>query len=120
MKASQAFFRQKNPQVIINSLVDYLCTHDPYYPWYQYIANTYDNSITGYVPIPNQENPFEYLKHIIREEPNTNEILVYYHTDGEFFSFHRLQDEPLADIQDAEYTYACPKTFGITFYLFED
>ena len=120
MKTSQASFRQKNPQVIINSLLAYLCTHDSYYPWYQYIANTYDNSITGYVPIPNQENPFEYLEHIIREEPNTNEILVYYNTDDEFFSFHRLQDEPLADIQYAESTHACHKTFGITFYLFED
>ena len=38
MKTSQASFRQKNPQAIINSLLAYLCTHDSYYPWYQYIA----------------------------------------------------------------------------------
>lgn len=48
MKTSQASFRQKNPQAIINSLLAYLCTHDSYYPWYQYIANTYDNSITDF------------------------------------------------------------------------
>lgn len=120
MKTSQASFRQKNPQAIINSLLAYLCTHDSYYPWYQYIANTYDNSITGYVPIPNQENPFEFLEHIIREEPNTKEILVYYNTDDEFLSFHRLQDEPLADIQYAESTHAAYKGYGLTFYLFKD
>ena len=115
--SNQASFRQKNPQAIINSLLAYLCTYDSYYPWYQYIANTYDNSITGYVSIPNQENPFEYLEHIIREEPNTKEILVYYNTDDEFLSFHRLQDEPMADTSTAEDTY---KAYGITFYLFKD
>ena len=31
MKTSQASFRQKNPQAIINSLLAYLCTHDSYY-----------------------------------------------------------------------------------------
>lgn len=77
---NQASFRQKNPQAIINSLLAYLCTYDSYYPWYQYIANTYD----------------------------------------EFFSFHRLQDEPLADIQYAESTYAAYKGYGLTFYLFKD
>lgn len=117
MKTSQASFRQENPQAIINSLLAYLCTYDSYYPWYQYIANTYDNSITCYEPKDNLENPFESLEHIIREEPNTKEILVYYNTDDEFLSFHRLQDEPMADIQDAESTY---KGYGLTFYLFKD
>lgn len=117
MKTSQASFRQKNPQAIINSLLAYLCTHDSYYPWYQYIANTYDNSITGYVPTPNKENPFEYLEHIIREDLNTNEILVYYNTDDEFFTFNSLEEEPMADTDTAEDTY---KAYGITFYLFKD
>ena len=120
MKTNQTSFRQKNPQAIINSLLAYLCTYDSYYPWYQYISNTYDNSITGYEPEDNLNNPFEYLEHIIREEPNTNEILVYYNTDDEFLSFHRLQDEPLADIQYAESTHAAYKGYGITFYLFKD
>lgn len=108
--------RQKNPQVIINSLLAYLCTYDSYYPWYQYIANTYDNSITCYEPKNNQENPFEYLEHIIKEEPKP-EILVYYNTDDEFFTFNRLQDEPMADTSMAEDTYIFE---GITFYLFKD
>ena len=117
MKTSQASFRQKNPQAIINSLLAYLCTYESYLPWYQYITNTYDNSITGYVSIPNQENPFEFLEHIIREEPNTKEILVYYNTDDEFLSFNSLEEEPMADTSTAEDTY---KGYGLTFYLFKD
>ena len=120
MKTSQASFRQKNPQAIINSLLAYLCTHDSYYPWYQYIANTYDNSITGYEPRDNMENAFEYLEHIIREEPETKEILVYYNTDDEYFLFSRLSDEPDADIEYAESTHAAYKGYGLTFYLFKD
>lgn len=115
MKTSQASFRQKNPQAIINSLLAYLCTHDSYYPWYQYIANTYDNNFTGYVPIPDKENPFIALEAYLREPKP--EILVYYNTDEEYFTFNRLQDEPMADTDTAEDTY---KAYGITFYLFKD
>lgn len=33
------------------------------------------------------------------------EILVYYNTDEEYFTFNRLQDEPMADTSMAEDTY---------------
>lgn len=65
MKTSQASFRQKNPQAIINSLLAYLCTHDSYYPWYQYIANTYDNSITDFHY--DETDYFEHLTNLIQD-----------------------------------------------------
>ena len=120
MKTNQASFRQKNPQAIINSLLAYLCTYDSYYPWYQYIANTYDNSITNFESQRyGEEHYFDRLTNLIRDSKVT-QILVYYNTDDEFLSFHRLQDEPLADIQYAESTHAAYKAYGITFYLFKD
>ena len=117
MKTNQTSFRQKNPQAIINSLLAYLCTYDSYYPWYQYIANTYDNSITGFHY--EETDYFEHLTNLIQDFKVT-EILVYYNTDDEFLSFHRLQDEPMADIQYAESTHAAYKGYGLTFYLFKD
>lgn len=114
MKTSQASFRQKNPQAIINSLLAYLCTHGSYYPWYQYIANTYDNSITGFHY--DETDYFEHLTNLIQDFTVT-EILVYYNTDDEFFTFNSLEEEPMADTDTAEDTY---KTYGITFYLFKD
>ena len=104
MKTSQASFRQKNPQAIINSLLAYLCTHDSYYPWYQYIANTYDNSITDFHY--DETDYFEHLTNLIQDFKVT-EILVYYNTE----------EEPMADTDTAEDTY---KAYGITFYLFKD
>lgn len=52
MKTSQI-----NPQIAINVLMGYLCTYNYYYSWYRFIHNTYDNNFTGYVPIPDKENP---------------------------------------------------------------
>lgn len=114
MKTSQASFRQKNPQAIINSLLAYLCTQDSYYPWYQYIANTYDNSITDFHY--DETDYFEHLTNLIQDFKVT-EILVYYNTDDEFFTFNTLQEEPTADTDTADDTY---KAYGITFYLFKD
>lgn len=48
---------QINPQIAINTLMGYLCTYNYYYSWYNFIHNTYDNNFTGYVPIPDKENP---------------------------------------------------------------
>lgn len=45
------------------------------------------------------------------------EILVYYNTDEEYFTFNRLQDEPMADTSMAEDTYIFD---GVTFYIFKD
>ena len=105
-----------NPQTAINALIGYLCTfHDPYYHWYNYIHNTYDNSLTGYVPILGKENPFIALEAYLREPKP--EILVYYNTDEEYFTFNRLQDEPMADTSMAEDTYIFD---GVTFYIFKD
>ena len=92
MKTSQASFRQKNPQAIINLLLAYLCTYDPYYPWYQYIANTYNNSITDFHY--DETDYFEHLTNLIQDLKVT-EILVYYNTDDEFFTFNTLQEEPI-------------------------
>lgn len=105
---------QTDPQAIINSLLAYLCTHDSYYPWYQYIANTYDNSITDFHY--DETDYFEHLTNLIQDFKVT-EILVYYNTDDEFFTFNTLQEEPMADTDTAEDTY---KAYGITFYLFKD
>lgn len=105
-----------NPQTAINALIGYLCTfYDPYYHWYNYIHNTYDNSLTGYVPIPGKENPFEALADYLRQ--SKPEILVYLNTDEEYFTFNRLQDEPMADTSMAEDTYIFD---GVTFYIFKD
>lgn len=71
---NQASFRQKNPQAIINSLLAYLCTYDSYYPWYQYIANTYDNSITDFHY--DETDYFEHLTNLIQDFKVT-EILGY-------------------------------------------
>lgn len=111
MKTSQI-----NPQIAINALIAHLgTTYNYYYPWYDYIHNTYDNNLTGYVPIPGKENPFEALADYLRE--SKPEILVYFNTDDEYFAFNRLQDEPMADISDAEDTYIFD---GVTFYIFKD
>ena len=115
---NQASFRQKNPQAIINSLLAYLCTYDSYYPWYQYIANTYDNSITGFNDFY-ELNYFEHLTNLIRDF-KVREILIYYNTDNEFFRFIELKDVSNADIQYAESTHAAYKAYGLTFYLFKD
>lgn len=104
-----------NPQIAINALIGYLCTDDPDYPWYQYIHNTYDSDITGYVSIPNQENPFLALEAYLKEPKP--EILVYYNTDDEFFDFTRLQDEPMADPSTADDTFTYEEA---TFYIFKD
>ena len=45
------------------------------------------------------------------------EILVCYNTDEEYFTFNRLQDEPMADTSMAEDTYIFD---GVTFYIFKD
>lgn len=74
MKTSQASFRQKNPQAIINSLLAYLCTYDSYYPWYQYIANTYDNSITDFHY--NETDYFEHLTNLIQDFKVTGYIII--------------------------------------------
>lgn len=50
-------------------------------------------------------------------EIKVTEILVYYNTDDEFFTFNSLEEEPMADTDTAEDTY---KAYGITFYLFKD
>lgn len=106
-----------NPQTAINALIGYLCTfYDPYYHWYNYIHNTYDNSLTGYVPIPGKENPFEALADYLRQ--SKPEILVYLNTDEEYFTFNRLQDEPMADTSMAEDTYIL--NGKVTFYIFKD
>lgn len=106
-----------NPQTAINALIGYLCTfYDPYYHWYNYIHNTYDNSLTGYVPISGKENPFEALADYLRE--SKPEILVYLNTDEEYFTFNRLQDEPMADTSMAEDTYIL--NGKVTFYIFKD
>lgn len=112
--SNQASFRQKNPQAIINSLLAYFCTYDPYYPWYQYIANTYDNSITDFHY--DETDYFEHLTNLIQDLKVTK-ILVYYNTDDEFFTFNSLEEEPMADTDTADDTY---KAYGITFYLFKD
>lgn len=81
---------QINPQIAINALMGYLSTYNYYYSWYNFIHNTYDSKFTGYVPIPDKENPFIALEEYLREPKP--EILVYYNTDEEYFTFHRLQD----------------------------
>ena len=78
---------QINPQIAINALMGYLGTYNYYYSWYNFIHNTYDSNFTGYVP------------------------------DEEYFTFNRLQDEPMADTSMAEDTYIFD---GVTFYIFED
>lgn len=40
-----------------------------------------------------------------------------YNTDEEYFTFNRLQDEPMADTSMAEDTYIFD---GVTFYIFKD
>lgn len=106
---------QINPQIAINALMGYLGTYNYYYSWYRFIHNTYDNNFTGYVPIPDKENPFIALEEYLREPKP--EILVYYNTDEECFTFNRLQDEPMADTSMAEDTYIFD---GVTFYIFKD
>lgn len=103
---------QINPQIAINALMGYLGTYNYYYSWYNFIHNTY---FTGYVPIPSKENPFIALEEYLREPKP--EILVYYNTDEEYFTFNRLQDEPMADTSMAEDTYIFD---GVTFYIFKD
>ena len=114
MKKFQAAFRQQYPQAIINSLLAYICTHDQYYPWYQYIANTCDNSLTDFHY--DEADYFEHLTNLI-QDPKVTEILVYYNTDDEFFTFNTLQEEPTADTDTADNIY---RVYGITFYLFKD
>lgn len=104
-----------NPQIAINALMGYLCTYNYYYSWYQFIYNTYDSYFTGYVPIPNQENPFLALEAYLKEPKP--EILVYYNTDDEYFTFNRLQDEPMADTSMADDTFTYEDA---TFYIFGD
>lgn len=70
---------QINPQIAINALMGYLGTYNYYYSWYNFIHNTYDSNFTGYVPIPDKENPFIALEEYLREPKP--EILVYYNTD---------------------------------------
>lgn len=106
---------QINPQIAINALIGYLGTYNYYYSWYNFIYNTYDNNLTGYVPIPGKENLFIALEAYIREPKP--EIIVYYNTDEEYFIFYRLQDEPMADTSMAEDTYIFD---GVTFYIFKD
>lgn len=106
---------QINPQIAINALMGYLCTYNHYYSWYRFIHNTYDNNLTGYVPIPGKENPFIALEKYLREPKP--EILVYYNIDKEYFTFNRLQDEPMADTSMAEDTYIFD---GVIFYIFKD
>lgn len=48
---------QINPQIAINALIGYLSTYNYYYSWYNFIHNTYDNDLTGYVPISSMELP---------------------------------------------------------------
>lgn len=103
------------PHIAINALMGYLGTYNYYYSWYNFIHNTYDNDFTGYVPIPGKENPFIALEEYLREPKP--EILVYYNTDEEYFTFNRLQDEPMADTSMAEDTYIFD---GVTFYIFKD
>lgn len=118
--SNQASFRQKNPQAIINSLLAYLCTYDSYYPWYQYIANTYDNSITNFESQRyGEEHYFDRLTNLIRDS-KVIEIPVYYNTDNEYFRFIDFGDIPNADIQYAEANHATYKAYGLTFYLFKD
>lgn len=99
-----------NPQIAINALMGYLCTYNYYYSC---IHNTYDNNFTGYVP--DKENPFIALEAYLREPKP--EILVYCNTDEEYFTFNRLQDEPMADTPMADDTYIFD---GVTFYIFKD
>lgn len=99
---------QINPQIAINALMGYLGTYN--YSWYNFIHNTYDNNFT-----PGKENPFIALEAYLREPKP--EILVYYNTDEEYFTFNRLQDEPMADTSMAEDTYIFD---GVTFYIFKD
>lgn len=106
---------QINPQIAIDALMGYLDTYDYYYSWYNFIHTTYDKNFTGYVPIPCKENPFIALEEYLREPKP--EILVYYNTDEESFTFNRLQDEPMADTSMAEDTYIFD---GVTFYIFKD
>lgn len=42
---------------------------------------------------------------------------TYDNTDEEYFTFNRLQDEPMADTSMAEDTYIFE---GVTFYIFKD
>lgn len=104
-----------NPQIAINALMGYLGTYNYYYSWYNFIHNTYDNNFTGYVPIPGKENPFIALEEYLREPKP--EILVYYNTDEEYFTFNRLQDEPMADTSMADDTFTYEEA---TFYIFKD
>lgn len=97
---------QINPQIAINALMGYLGTYNYYYSC---IHNTYDNNFTGYVPIPGKENPFIALEAYLSRNPG---IL-----DEEYFTFNRLQDEPMADTSMAEDTYIFD---GVTFYIFKD
>lgn len=70
---------------------------------------------TGYVPIPDKENPFVALEEYLRQPKP--EILVYYNTDEEYFTFNRLQDEPMADTSMADDTFTYEEA---TFYIFKD
>lgn len=106
---------QFNPQIAINALMGYLYTYNYYYSWYRFIHNTYNNNFTGYVPIPDKENPFIALEEYLREPKP--EILVYYNTDKEYFTFNRLQDEPMADTSMADDTFTYEEA---TFYIFKD
>lgn len=63
---------QINPQIAINALMGYLCTYNYYYSWYRFIHNTYDNNFTGYVPIPDKENPFVALEEYLRQPKTRN------------------------------------------------
>ena len=74
-----------------------------------------DNNFAGYVPIPGKENPLIALEEYLREPKP--EIIVYYNTDEEYFTFNRLQDEPMADTSMAEDTYIFDR---VTFYIFKD
>lgn len=72
------------------------------------------NALMGYLG-PGKENPFIALEEYLREPKP--EILVYYNTDEEYFTFNRLQDEPMADTSMAEDTFTYEEA---TFYIFKD
>lgn len=74
---------------------------------------TWDEEKDG--PIPGKENPFIALEAYLREPKP--EILVYYNTDEEYFTFNRLQDEPMADTSMADDTFTYEEA---TFYIFKD
>lgn len=62
-----------------------------------------------------RKNPFIALEAYLREPKP--EILVYYNTDEEYFTFNRLQDEPMADTSMADDTFTYEEA---TFYIFKD